>query len=138
MDRITDDVYIGDIGDAGNADWLRGGSPTAVLKLTEADPEEPYPEALTVREVPLIDGPQNDYRDFERAVETLLELLGEHTVFVHCRAGISRSSSVTAAALAVRRDLSVDDAVEFIEERRPRIHPHPDLRTQAELFVEEY
>lgn len=136
MDRITDGIYIGDIGDAGNADWLREGSPTAVLKLSHSDPEEPYPEAVTVREVPLIDGPQNDYRDFERAVETLLELLADHTVFVHCRAGVSRSSSVTAAALAVRRDVTVDGAITFIEDHRPRIHPHPDLRTQAELFVE--
>jgi len=137
MDRITDDIYIGDIDDAGNADWLREGSPTAVLKLSHTDPETPYPDAVTLRDVPLIDGPQNDYADFERAAETLLDLLAEHTVFVHCRAGISRSSSVTAAAMALRRDISVEEALKFVEERRPRIHPHPDLRAQAEQFVDE-
>jgi atypical dual specificity phosphatase len=136
MDRITEDVYVGDIDDAGNAEWLRDGSPTAVLKLTHGDPETPYPDAVTVREVSMIDGPQNDYEDFETAAETLLELLADdHVVFVHCTAGVSRSGSVVAAALAPRRETSVEDAVEFVQERRPAVHPHPHLREQAERFV---
>lgn len=138
MDRITADIYIGDLADAGNAEWLREGSPTAVLKLSHGDPETPYPDALTVRSVPMIDGPQNEYDDFEAAAEALLSLLSDgHTVFVHCAAGISRSGSVTAAALAVRRDLSVEDAVEFVREGRPQVHPHAHLREQAERFVEQ-
>jgi protein-tyrosine phosphatase len=136
MDRITADIYMGDIADAGNAEWLEEGSPTAVLKLSHSDPETPYPDAVTVRDAPMIDGPQNDYEDFATAAEAMLDLLGDHTVFVHCRAGISRSSSVTAAALAVRRDIPVGEAVDLIREGRPRIHPHPHLREQAERFVE--
>lgn len=139
MDRITDSLYVGDIRDAGNAEWLREGSPTAVLKLTHGDPSEPYPDAVTVRDVPMIDGPQNEYDDFERATETLLELLeADHVVFVHCAAGISRSGSVTAAALAVRRGTDFDSALDQVQDRRPRVMPHPHLREQAEQFVDAY
>ncbi|MEF8881561.1 MAG: dual specificity protein phosphatase [Halapricum sp.] len=138
MDRITEDIYLGNLSDAGRSEWLRDGSPTAVLKLTAGDPAESYPDAVVVREVPLVDGPGNDYADFEAAVGTMLDLLVDHTVFVHCRAGVSRSGAVTAAALAVRRDISVEEAVAFVRERRPMVRPHPHLRDQAERFVEEY
>lgn len=137
MDRITDDLYIGDIQDAGRADWLRDGSPTAVLKLTPSDPEQPYPDDLTVAEVPMIDGPQNDYTDFERATETLLEFFeADHVVFVHCAAGISRSGSVASAALALRHGIDVEEAIERVRARRPAVHPHPHLRGQAQRFVD--
>ena len=137
MDRITPAIYIGDIHDAANAQWLSEGSPTAVLKLTHGDPETPYPDDVTVSEVPMIDGPQNDYEDFVRAVGALLELLeDDHTVFVHCTAGISRSGSVTAAALAVRRETSFEAALEAVTQHRPAVNPHPALRTQAERFLD--
>jgi len=138
MDRINENLYIGDLMDAGRSEWLREGSPTAVLKLSHGDPEEPYPEAVAVAEVQLIDGPRNGYTDFERAAETLLDLLDEHVVFVHCAAGVSRSGSVSAAALAVRQDVDVDAALEQITQHRPVVNPHPHLRDQAERFVEEH
>jgi atypical dual specificity phosphatase len=138
MDRITEEIYLGNLSDAGNPEWLQDGSPTAVLKLTPGDPAESYPDAVVVREVPLVDGPGNDYADFEAAVEALLDLLVNHTVFVHCRAGVSRSGAVTAAALAIRRNIPVEEAVAFVRERRPIVRPHPHLRDQAERFVEEY
>lgn len=139
MDRITDALYVGDLQDAGNPDRLRESSPTAVLKLSHSDPADPYPEDLSVREVPLIDGPQNDYEDFVAAVDTLLDLLmDDYVVFVHCAAGASRSVSVAAAALALRRETSVETAVELIRERRPIANPHPHLREQAEAVVDAY
>lgn len=47
------------------------------------------------------------------------------TVFVHCRAGISRSSLVIAAYLMQTRRLSRDDALEFMRARRPEVWPNP-------------
>jgi protein-tyrosine phosphatase len=137
MDQITDALYIGDIEDAANQAWLRDGSPTAVLKLTHGMPAEPYPDTLTVEDVPLIDGPQNDYDDFVRAVEALLSLLEDgHVVFVHCSAGSSRSGAVAAAALAVRRNSNLEAALADIQANRPVVEPHPALREHAERHLE--
>jgi protein-tyrosine phosphatase len=139
MDRITESLYVGDLQDAGNPEGLREAPLTAVLKLSHSAPAEPYPEDLPVREVPLIDGPQNNYEEFDTAVNQLLDLLADdHVVFVHCAAGASRSVSVAAAALALRRETAVENAVELIRERRPIANPHSHLREQAEAFVNGY
>ena len=48
----------------------------------------------------------------------------EHTVAVHCMAGISRSPSVVIAWLILYRGMSCDDAFSLVIRRRPFIRPN--------------
>lgn len=47
------------------------------------------------------------------------------TVYVHCRAGISRSGMVTVAYLMQEHDWTRDKALEFVRSKRPMTRPHP-------------
>jgi hypothetical protein len=46
-------------------------------------------------------------------------------VYVHCRAGVSRSALVTAAYLMYRDGCGRDDALAALRDKRPRVHPNP-------------
>lgn len=59
-------------------------------------------------------------------VAFVAEQRGEgRTVFVHCRAGVSRSAMVTAAYLMARDGLSRDDALTRLRTKRSRVGPNP-------------
>jgi hypothetical protein len=53
--------------------------------------------------------------------------------YVHCRAGWQRSAAVAAGVVAVRNNLDIDKALEFVQKRKPSADPLPhqraDLRT---------
>ncbi len=136
MDRIEPGLFLGDIYDASDDAALRDADVDAVLSLSQGDPETPFPDALRVVRVPLIDGPRNEFEDFCDAADELRALLGsDRTVFVHCRAGVSRSVSVTAAALALRDDSPVDEAIDAVRDARSVANPHPALVEQAVRYV---
>jgi atypical dual specificity phosphatase len=85
---------------------------------------------------PLKDGYINDQQDFSAAVETTRERIhADGTVIVNCAAGISRSSTVIATAIAAEDDLSFEDAVEEIRDTRPRARPHPKLQLNAHAYL---
>jgi protein-tyrosine phosphatase len=136
MDRIEPGLFLGDVHDASDHAALRDADVDAVLSLSHGDPETPFPDAVSVVRIPLIDGPQNEFEDFRAAAAELRDLLrSDQTVFVHCAAGVSRSVSVTAAALALRDDDAVDEAIGVVRDARPVANPHPALVEQAVRYV---
>lgn len=133
MKQITDQLYLGNLREAGNPKTYTENNITAVLNLCNLDPVRPYPEHLIIARQPLIDSGQNKMADFELAVEQLFELLNnEEYVFVHCGAGVSRSCAITATALAYNYEISIEDAVKCIAQEKPDVNPHPTLLEQAQ------
>jgi len=131
------ELYIGDFQDASRPEKLRERGVDSVLKLTYQDPKEGYPDSVEIHEFIMTDGPQNDYDRFVEATEKLLELFENgNTVFAHCNAGMSRSPTVSAAAIALYEDVEFRSALETIRESRD-INPHPILLKQGKDVVEE-
>lgn len=65
----------------------------------------------------------------ELAVTQVVGWLKEGRVsYVHCRAGWQRSAAVAAGAVAVRDGLSIDDALRYVQWRRPSADPLPHQR----------
>jgi protein-tyrosine phosphatase len=48
--------------------------------------------------------------------------------YLHCRAGWQRSAAVGAGVIAIRRDLDIDEAVEYVQQRKPSADPLPHQR----------
>ncbi len=106
---------------------------TAVLNLqTDADLDYlgvdwPALEAaywkygIQLRRVPIIDHDPIDLREkLPQAVRTLSQLLAaEHTVYVHCTAGVGRSPAVVIAYLHWCRGWDLDRAVTYVKQHRP-------------------
>ena len=62
-------------------------------------------------------------------------LAGGAKVYVHCRAGWQRSAIVAAGALAVTRELSAEDALAFVQARKPSADPLPHQRADLERWL---
>jgi protein-tyrosine phosphatase len=48
--------------------------------------------------------------------------------YVHCRAGWQRSAAVAAGAIAVYAGLGIDEALAYVQERKPSAEPLPHQR----------
>lgn len=87
---------------------------------------------LTTHHRPLVDGPGNEWSVFEEAADTARRLYRrDGSVLIHCKAGISRSSTLVATTLAVEEDRELHDALGLVQTVRPTAMPHPALHRMA-------
>ena len=93
----------------------------AVVSLTE------QPVAATTDHRPLVDGPGNDWSAFAAAVDTVRERRGDGPVLVHCTAGVSRSATVLATAVAAAEGASFRAAFDEVVAHRRTAVGHPAL-----------
>lgn len=91
---------------------------------------------LTTHHRPLADGPGNEWAAFEAAVDTARRLYRrEGSVLIHCKAGISRSTTLVATALAAEEDRRFRDALALVQDARPYAMPNPALHTLAVIYL---
>lgn len=114
-------IAIGNFGAAVDRGFLREHGFRSILGLTTHLTGKRLDalgvEAMEV--IPLVDGPGNDLRTFERAVATLTQFAKEHPpVLVHCHAGRSRSVIVTAAYLKGALDIGSEEALLMVTRKR--------------------
>jgi len=82
------------------------------------------------------DDANDDWGRFAAAVDAARRLLArDGAVLIHCEAGVSRSSAVAAAALAVREDRQFVDALHEIQDYRVHAIPHPALHALGVQYV---
>lgn len=85
---------------------------------------------------PLDDGPGNDWMEFEGAVDTARRLYRrDGSVLIHCTAGISRSSTVIATALAAEESRQLRDVFSIVLRARPSATLNPALHELAVVYV---
>lgn len=131
MDEVAPRLFVGTADDARDATTLHDRGVTTVVSLTHQTPDVEWAD-ITVVDVPMRDGPQNDRNAFTEAVTELRAALErDESVLVHCSAGASRSPAVAATALALHDDRSLEDAFEQIADRRAAVDPHLALIRQA-------
>lgn len=91
---------------------------------------------LTTHHHPLHDGPKTDWPEFERAVDTARRLYrSEGSVLIHCKVGVSRSTTILATTLAAEENREFRDALALIQETRPFAIPHPALHELAVVYL---
>lgn len=90
----------------------------------------------TTHHHPLHDGPDTDWSAFEAAVETARQLYKrEGTLLIHCKAGISRSSALSATVIAAEENRPFSDALAVVQETRLHAVPHPALHELAVVYL---
>jgi hypothetical protein len=97
MDKITDNIWIGNYLDARNQQEMAKAGIRSILCLDGcmSDIQNLDVGVDRIEVVELIDGSGNPPEKFLRAVRTLRELASKHApVLVHCHAGQSRSAAV--------------------------------------------
>lgn len=96
--------------------------------------DERYP--LTTHHRPLIDGRGNEWAAFESAVDTARSLYRrDGAVLIHSKAGISRSTTLIATAIAAEEQRNLHEAVALVRDARPVATPHPALHELAVVYL---
>ncbi len=76
--------------------------------------------------------------DFNRLTPIIhIELIKGRGVLCHCMHGKSRSVSIIAAYLIKYRNMTTDEAIEFIRNKRSQIDPNPGYIQQLKKFEEQ-
>ncbi|RLM72500.1 dual specificity protein phosphatase [Halorubrum sp. Atlit-26R] len=133
MNEVGDGILVGTVSDAEDESLLRGRGIDTVVSLTHDDPDT-GPVARV--DVPMLDGPQNEYQSFVDAVETVVARReAGQRVLVHCSAGASRSPAVAAAAMTRLTDRDLGEAFEQVSARRSAVDPHDALIRRAATFA---
>jgi hypothetical protein len=76
---------------------------------------------------PIRDGPPAPSLEWLRRMVEFIDTQrqAERTVYVHCAAGVSRSGMVSTAYLMYEHNWTRDQALEFVQSKRPIVLPNP-------------
>ena len=98
----------------------------AVLNLCGR--EDPYAVDNLLWQPILEGGKDPDLAWLGRMVEFIdTQQRAGHTTFVHCMAGMNRSGMVVTAYLMFKHNWSRDQALAFVQRKRPQVQPNPQL-----------
>lgn len=76
--------------------------------------------------------------ELEEAVNEVNGWLDEGIrTYVHCRAGWQRSAAIAAGVVALRRGIDIDDALAYVQARKPSADPLPHQREDLRRWWEE-
>jgi protein-tyrosine phosphatase len=101
---------------------LAGSQVTRIVTVCEARPETP----LIILHRPIPDEMWLPPRVWQGLVEDIHALrMHGHTIFVHCRLGISRAPTAVAAYL-IFCGYAPQEALALIQAQRPMVRPHPE------------
>ena len=120
MLEVRDWLYQGKYSDTINLPLLQRHHIKAILHLAE-DVRQPDIETLYI---PIEDGEPISAKHIETGINFVLRYQPQH-VLIACGAGISRSTSYTAAVLKETEGLSLKDALADIRRKYPSALPHP-------------
>lgn len=134
INKITDTIYLGNMDAAFNIKKLKNLGIRKVLTVMSAFGNH-YPENTFIHKTIDItdDYNSNIIRYFK---DCLLFIDGYDKVFVHCAAGMSRSPTVVIAYLMWKQKLSLNNAINFVKNKRPEISPNLSFMRQLQLFQE--
>lgn len=120
--QIIKNLWIGSEGDSSSDAFFKKHDILLVVNATANIPFAAGPEVQTIR-VPVHDDPDENETMLKHLPVVVLamdDVLDHgHGVLVHCRAGMQRSAGVVAGYLMWKRGLTTDQALEFINAKKP-------------------
>lgn len=130
MRKVRETVWIGDCLDAQDLDDLKAFD--VIISVT-GEPQYKCEDAdywFKFRDA------SHEYEKFEEAALTFLShYLDDDKIFIHCQAGVSRSTSVATAAIAVAEGKSWSDVLQ--ETRAGHAPVGFEMIESGERFVDE-
>jgi protein-tyrosine phosphatase len=138
--EVHDDLLVGAYPlDADDVAALSRAGVQRVLNLTEDEEYRPGERrkaeralakaGIEERRLSLIDYAGLPPDAIEAAVQAVSAWLDDGTrTYLHCRAGWQRSAAVAAGVVAVRTGREIDEAVAYVQERKPSADPLPHQR----------
>lgn len=136
--QIIDNLYIGSIGAANNKDELLKCGITHILTAA-MNIKCLFEDTFKYLKINVLDSPSNDIKQYFSITNTFINeaILEKGSVFVHCHAGISRSSSFIIAYLIEYKQMSLNEALDICKKKRSKINPNEGFLKQLREFETE-
>lgn len=122
-DMIIPNLWLGNAKAAQDENFLKNTGVEVVFNCTKDLPF--HPSIRRRYRIPVDDNLQPvEIRNMELwSYEIVMKMLNEYregrTIFVHCHAGMQRSPAAIAFFLIATKQLTADQAIQFIKQRRP-------------------
>lgn len=132
-------LYLGSKRECENLELLRQYQITYVLNVTPNIPNHFENDGLKYLQIPIRDRwNQNLAEHFPEAIDFIDEARSSKSgILVHCHGGVSRSVTVTVAYLMQKQGLSLNDAYDFVKQRKANIAPNVNFLDQLQDFESE-
>ena len=136
--QIIDNLWLSSISSACNREMLHKYKIetiiSAFLGSTASFPFDFHYERAKLRDVE----DENILEDVKRLLPIIHnELVEDRGVLCHCMHGKSRSATIVAAYLMKYKNMSADEAIEFIQSKRSQVDPNPGYIRQLKEFEQE-
>lgn len=138
-DRVVDGVFIGRLLSEAEAAAAVKQGVTAVLDLTAEFSEVASLRAVTYKNLPILDLTAPTQEQLHEAITYITEEAARGVVYVHCKAGYSRSAAAVAGyLLASRNAATAEEAVELLHKIRPQIIIRPEALAALRAYAAHY
>ena len=122
MRRIDEySLLLGNVGDVWDLSAVIGSGIEAIVDLALNEPAlQSLPREIVYCRIPIVDAAGNPPGLLLLAVETVAGLLKRNIpTLVYCSAGLSRTPAVAGAAIAILRNCSLFEAMDFVAQNIP-------------------
>ena len=134
---VADEAVVRRVGDR---DLYLGNAPAAAPDAHERSFDfvlsataEELP--LTTHHRPLVDGRGNEWAAFAATADTARTLYRrDGSLLVNCKAGVSRSATLLATAIAAEESRGFREALAIVQNGRPFAMPNPALHELAVVY----
>ncbi|KAJ3588181.1 hypothetical protein NHX12_011775 [Muraenolepis orangiensis] len=128
-------LYLGSAYHASRKDMLEVLGITALINVSANCPNH-FEDSFLYKSIPVEDNHKADISSwFNEAIEFIDSVKkNSGRVFVHCQAGISRSATICLAYLMRTNRVKLDEAFEFVKQRRSVISPNFSFMGQLLQF----
>ena len=139
ISKIVEGLNVGSAYDARNIDALINNQITSIVNVCHVDTYHGEDiDGCMYIQLPLNDNYFNDYKTFKMAVDyTRANHNLGFNVLVHCVNGMNRSIGVAVAFLAVKLNISFEEAYGMIKEVRPFVKILSEPESMAKRYIAE-
>jgi atypical dual specificity phosphatase len=131
--KITDRIYLGNIAGAQNKTFLNKNNIGYIINL--ANQSYARQSNIEYLDIDISDSPNTDIKHFFPQIINFFNkgLQSKKNIYIHCRAGISRSTTGLIAFL-MSKGLTMKDAVNYVISKRNIIEPNAGFWIQLMMF----
>ena len=134
IDQITETIYLGNLVGAFNKKKLKNLGIKKILTVMGAFGNHYEPHEFIHKTIDVDDDFRTNIIQYFKECFSFIE--GTDKVFVHCAAGMSRSPTIVIAYIMWKKQLYLNDAINFVRKKRPLISPNANFMNQLKIFDE--
>lgn len=121
--HIIDNIYLGSAFNAANYCQLSDLGIEVIINVTK-EISIHFPQDYIYKKFELYDNKEENIEKYLNDIYDFIKLHKDKKIFIHCKMGASRSVSVLIYYLMMEHKMNLNNAIEYIKEKRMIINPN--------------